>query len=79
MLVNYPTSDKGYHEASPSTAFTQILLYLQSIRGDERVIVNKCTRYVFTLRIKSWSDHVKRVPLQGCPKSECRLTCIRMQ
>jgi hypothetical protein len=23
--------------------------------------------------------HVMRVPLQGCTKSECRLTCIRMQ
>jgi hypothetical protein len=33
----------------------------------------------FALRMKSCSDHVMRVPLQGCPKSECRLTCIRMQ
>jgi hypothetical protein len=29
--------------------------------------------------MKSRSDHVMRVPLQGCPKSECRLTCFRMQ
>jgi hypothetical protein len=29
--------------------------------------------------MKSYSDHMMRVPLQGCPKSECRLTCIRMQ
>jgi hypothetical protein len=29
--------------------------------------------------MKSRSDHVMRVPLQGCPKSECRLTCVRMQ
>jgi hypothetical protein len=29
--------------------------------------------------MKSCSDHMMRVPLQGCPKSECRLTCVRMQ
>jgi hypothetical protein len=29
--------------------------------------------------MKSCSDHVMRVPLQGCPQSECRLTCVRMQ
>jgi hypothetical protein len=29
--------------------------------------------------MKSCSDHVMRVPLQGCPMSECRLTCIRLQ
>jgi hypothetical protein len=29
--------------------------------------------------MKSFSDHVMRVPLQGCPKSECRLTCVRMR
>jgi hypothetical protein len=29
--------------------------------------------------MKSCSDHVIRVPLQGYPKSECRLTCVRMQ
>jgi hypothetical protein len=30
-------------------------------------------------KMKSCSDHVKRVPLQGCPKSECMLTWVRMQ
>jgi hypothetical protein len=29
--------------------------------------------------MKSCSDHVMCVPLQGCPKSECRLTYVRMQ
>jgi hypothetical protein len=29
--------------------------------------------------MKSCSDHVMGVPLLGCPKSECRLTCVRMQ
>jgi hypothetical protein len=33
----------------------------------------------FALRIKSCSDHVMCVPMQGCPKSEWRLTCVRMQ
>jgi hypothetical protein len=33
----------------------------------------------FALRMKSCSDHVMCVPLQGCPKSECILTCVRMQ
>jgi hypothetical protein len=35
----------------------------------------------FALRMKSCSDHVMCVciPLQGCPESECRLTCDRMQ
>jgi hypothetical protein len=29
--------------------------------------------------MKSCSDHVMRVPLHGCSKSECRLTYVRMQ
>jgi hypothetical protein len=29
--------------------------------------------------MKSCSDRVMCVPLQGCPKSECRLTCVQMQ
>jgi hypothetical protein len=29
--------------------------------------------------MKSCSDHVMGVPLQRCPNSECRLTCVRMQ
>jgi hypothetical protein len=29
--------------------------------------------------MKSCSDHVMGEPLQGCPQSECRLTCVRMQ
>jgi hypothetical protein len=33
----------------------------------------------FALRMKSCNDHVMCVPFQGCPKSECRLTCFRMQ
>jgi hypothetical protein len=33
----------------------------------------------FALRMKSCSDHVMGVPLQGCPKSECRLTCVQTQ
>jgi hypothetical protein len=29
--------------------------------------------------MKSCSDHVMGVPLQGCPESECRLTYVRIQ
>jgi hypothetical protein len=34
--------------------------------------------HVVSPSLLEW-NHVMRVPLQGCPKSECRLTCVRMQ